>query len=717
MQRWGAFVARRAGLVLLVGVLATIGAGLYGFGVFGSLSNGGFDDPASESSQERLHELDTFGNKAVDVVAIYSSDELSVSDPAFEAEVQKVVAGLPSDKVSSVATWYDTQDPSMLSTDGHATSVIISLVGDDQDESGENYDAIAPELEAAGLETDIAGPWAVYNDVNVTVSEDLAHAESISLPFVLLLSLIIFGSVVAAFMPVLVGGVAVVGALAVVRLITLFTDVSVFSINVITLLGMGLAIDYALFVVSRFREELDAGRDPSDAITTTMRTAGRTVLFSGLTVAAAMSSLLVFPQAFLRSIGFGGIAAVTVAMVAALTLLPAMLRLLGHRIDALRIPFLNRRRSLVTGAGAWARLAHAVMARPIVYVVVITAVLLAIASPFLGAKWGSVDYRVLPQDAPAFVAAEKLNTEFGPERSTANVLVTGGDEAGIPSYLTALEEVPGVADVRPIDSASGATLLRVSWEGNSQTGASQTAIRDVRDVPAPPGAEVEVGGLAADTVDLLDSVKAHLPWMGLIVFGVMLILLFLAFGSVVLPLKAVVMNALSITASFGVVTWIFSDGNLEGPLGFTSSGFLDATQPILMLAILFGLSMDYEVFLLSRIREQWDRTHDNDAAVAAGVQKTGRIITSAALLLAIVIGAFGLSGIVFMKMIGIGMLVALLLDATVVRALLVPATMKLLGEWNWWAPGPLQRWWERNGFREEEVSEPEKSTPTEPARV
>ena len=220
---------------------------------------------------------------------------------------------------------------------------------------------------------------------------------------------------------------------------------------------MGLAIDYALFVVSRFREELDAGRDPSDAITTTMRTAGRTVLFSGLTVAAAMSSLLVFPQAFLRSIGFGGIAAVSVAMVAALTLLPALLRLLGHRIDALRIPFLNRRRhSLVTGSGAWARLAHAVMARPVVYVVVITAVLLAIASPFLGAKWGSVDYRVLPQDAPAYVAAEKLNTEFGPERSTANVLVTGADEAGIASYVTALEAVPGVADVRPVDSASGA---------------------------------------------------------------------------------------------------------------------------------------------------------------------------------------------------------------------------------------------------------------------
>ena len=265
--------------------------------------------------------------------------------------------------------------------------------------------------------------------------------------------------------------------------------------------------------------------------------------------------------------------------------------------------------------------------------------------------------------------------------------------------------VPGVLDVVPVAEADGTTLLRASWDGNSQSEASQDLLRDLREVQ-PASGEVLVGGLTAETVDLVASVSSHLPLMGLIVVGVMLVLLFLAFGSVVLPVKAVVMNLFSITASFGVVTWIFSDGNLADTLGFAPQGFLDATNPILMLAILFGLSMDYEVFLLSRVREEWDRSHDNDRAVAAGVQKTGRIITSAALLLGVVIGAFGTSGIVFMKMLGVGMLVALLIDATVVRALLVPATMKLLGRWNWYAPGPMARWWERHGFREEGAPEP-----------
>jgi len=722
MRAWGALVARRAGLVVMASLVVAVLAGVFGVGVFGSLSNGGFDDPKSEAARERTAELDAFGNQAVDVIAVYSDDQLSARDPAFRAAVQKVVNGLPKSQVSSVLTWYDTHDPELLSQDGHSTSVIISLAGTTQDENSDNYDAITPALQSDVLHTDVAGPWAVFNDVNTTVSSDLSRAESISMPFVLLLSLIIFGSVVAALMPVLIGGVAVVGALAVVRLITLFTDVSVFSVNVITLIGMGLAIDYALFVVSRFREELAAGRTPDEAVEVTMATAGRTVLFSGLTVAAAMSSLLIFPQEFLRSIGYGGIAAVLVAMLAALTILPAVLRLLGHRIDAWRIPLLNRRRAVDEAHGAWARVARGVMARPVVYVVVIVGALLLIALPFLGVRWGSVDYHVLPQDSPAHVAYEKLNTDFGPERSTANVLVTGADQRQLASYTTELAAVGGGIEVSPLQSQDGTTLLRASWPGNTESEASQTTVRELRDVPVPGGAESLVGGQSADTVDLLDSIAAHLPWMGLFVVGVMFVLLFLAFGSLVLPVKAVLMNGFSITASFGVVTWIFSDGHLEGPLGFTSSGFLDATQPILMLAILFGLSMDYEVFLLSRVREQWDRTRNNDVAVTSGVQKTGRIITSAALLLAIVIGAFGTSGIVFMKMLGIGMLVALLIDATVVRALLVPATMKLLGEWNWWAPGPLRRWWERHGFREYDaapagLSEPEQSRSEAPARA
>ena len=716
IRRWAIVVAERARLVLLVSVLAVVTAGVYGVGVFGSLSNGGFDDPDSESAQELALEREVFGNRSPDVIAIFSSEQLRATSPQFRAEVRRVVESLPADAVASTATYYETGNPALVSEDGTATQVLVSLAGDGQDAMADSYDRVRSVLESDVLETDLAGPWAVFGDVNHIAAEDLERAEMFSLPIVLVLSFLIFGSLVAASMPVVVGAVAVVGSLAVVRLITGVTEVSVFSINVITLLGMGLAIDYALFVINRFREELAKlpVEDPGavrTAIIATMTTAGRTVLFSGLTVAAAMSSLLIFPQTFLRSMGYGGMVAVVVAMLAALTILPALLALLGRRIDAGRLPW-RRHRPVATEAvhGAWATLAHSVMRRPGIYLALITVGLLAIASPFLGVKWGSVDYRVLPPDAPAHVASDKLNSEFGSETSIANVMLTGADQGQVRGYVDALSGVAGVTAVDPVAQERQTSLLRVVWEGNSQTQASQDTVQALRAVDPPPGSEALVGGMTANTVDLLGSVGDHLPWMALIVVGVMLVLLFLAFGSLVLPVKAVLMNALSITASFGVVTWIFSDGHLEGLLGFESPGFLDATQPILMLAILFGLSMDYEVFLLSRVREQWDLTGDNTVAVATGVQKTGRIITSAALLLAVVIGAFGTSGLVFMKLIGVGMLVALLIDAVVVRALLVPATMKLLGSWNWWAPGPMRTWWDRHGIREYDV-------PPAPART
>jgi RND superfamily putative drug exporter len=706
LQRWGGFVARRALTVLLTGIVVAIAAAAYGFGVFDSLSNGGFDDPDSEATIEREAEQDAFGNRSVDVAAIYSDAEHTADSPEFQAAVEAVVADLPGDAVSAVVPYYEVPpEQGLVSTDGHSAQVLISLEGDTQDEVMENFDEVEPGLEAEGLQTDLAGPLAVYNDVNEITSEDLERAELISMPVVILLALLIFGSVVAASMPAMVGLLAMVGALAIVRVLAQFTEVSIFSVNVISLLGIGLAIDYALFVISRFREELallpdDDPEASSTAIQRTMVTAGRTVLFSGLTVAAALASLLIFPQAFLRSMGYGGIAAVLIAMLAALTVLPAVLRLLGRKVDAGRLPW-RRHRPVAVGDehGWWAQLARGVMRRPVVVIVVTVVGLLAIASPFLGVKWGSVDYRVLPDDAPAHVAADKLATDFGTEQSSANLLLQGTSEADVAAYMTEIEAVDGIVAVQPVAAEGDTTLLRAVWDGNSQTERSQDIVRDLREVDPESGTAM-VGGLAADTVDLIDSVGAHLPWMGLIVVLVMLVLLFVAFGSLVLPVKAVVMNLFSITASFGVITWIFSDGNLSDFLGFTPQGYLDATNPILMLAILFGLSMDYEVFLLSRVREEWDRTHDNDLAVATGVQKTGRIITSAALLLAVVIGAFSMSGIVFMKMLGIGMLVALLVDATVVRALLVPATMKLLGRWNWWAPGPLRRWWERYGFRE-----------------
>ena len=563
IAKWAHVLVTRAKFVLVFSVIAVIGAGMYGIGVFDSLSNGGFDDADSESAKELVLERDTFGNKAVDVIAIYSSDDLAATAPAFRQEVQAILADLPEDAVASVTTYYDTKSPDLLSQDKQSTQVLISLAGITQDELGGSFDAIKDDLESTGrfteLDTALAGPWAVYTDVNKIAAEDLAQAETYSLPIVLILSFLIFGSLVAASMPVLVGAVAVVGALAVVRLLTQFTEVSVFSINVITLIGMGMAIDYALFVVSRFREEL--AKLPDDdpdavgtAVRTTMATAGRTVLFSGFTVAASMASLLIFPQGFLRSMGYGGIAAVTVAMLAALTILPAMLMLLGRRIDGGRLPW-RRHRPVATESdhGAWAALAHSVMRRPVVYLAAIIVGLLAIASPFLGVNWGSVDYRVLPAEAPANIAAQTLNDEFGRETSMANIMLTGADRAETATYINDLEAVAGVTAVQPIDQTGDMSLLRVFWEGNSQSAFSQDMVGDLRGITPPAGAEALTGGLTADTVDLLTSVGDHLPWMGLTVVGVMLLLLFLVFGSVVLPLKAVVMNAVSITASFGVV--------------------------------------------------------------------------------------------------------------------------------------------------------------------
>ncbi len=724
MDAWGRFVAGRSWAVLLAGVAVVLAAAAYGIGVFGHLSNGGFDDPATDSARELALEQSVFPGRETDLVVIYSSATLRADDPAFEQAVTGALAAVPAGHVGTALTYYQTKSPALLSTDGHATRVIVTLSGTTQDAKSADWDAVKDSFRAPGLSTSIAGQWAVFGDVNGQVSADIAKAESLSMPIVFILSLLIFGSLVSALMPTLVGGIAVMGAFAVVRLITGVTEVSIFSINVITLLGMGLAIDYALFVVSRFREELAAQPDDSResvraALARTMATAGRTVLFSGLIVAASLASLLLFPQNFLRSMGYGGVAAVLVAMTAALTVLPALLAVLGPRIEVGRMPWRRGSRARLADArtpdelhgtereqvhGAWARVAHSVMRRPVVYLVAITLGLLALASPFLGARWGSVDERVLPTSAASRQAAELQAELFGGETAGASITLRGADEAAAAAYATAVRAVPGVQEAAPVATASvdgrPVSLVSVTWEGNSQTAASQGVVRDLRAVPAPDGAQALVGGPTADAVDLIDSIGAHLPWMALVVAAVMLVLLFVAFGSVVLPLKAIVMNAVSIGASFGVVTWIFQDGHLAGLLGFTSPGYLDVTQPILMLAILFGLSMDYEVFLLSRVREEWDRTGDNTRAVATGIQRSGRIITSAALLLAVVIGGFATSGIIFIKMIGVGMLVAVLLDATVVRALLVPATMRLLGRANWYAPAPLARWWQRHGHRE-----------------
>src|SRR5664280_620665 len=470
MQRWGRFVARRAWTVLVAGLVLVAAAAVFGLGVFGSLSNGGYDDPASDSARSLVKEHATFTSHDADIVVIYSSASMKVSDPAFRASVSNVINGLPKGSIQRVTSWYLTPSPTLISKDQHATRVIFALSGTTQDQKATLFDRLSTHLDAKGLSTTVGGQWAVFRDVNHAVSRDIAKAELISMPIVIILCLVIFGSVTAALMPAFVGGVAIFGAFAFVRAITLVTDVSVFSINIITLIGMGLAIDYALFVVSRFREEL--AKQPGTerqhvnaAVGATMATAGRTVLFSGLIVAASLASLLIFQQNFLRSMGYGGVAAVLAAMLAALTLLPALLSVLGPRIEGGRMPW--RRSAREAGpnveTGAWATLAHSVMRRPVAYLLVITVGLLALGAPFLSARWGSTDERVLPVSAPSRVAADMGSRLFGGGTSSANVVVSGTSGPQLASYVAQLARVRGVASVQVIDRAVAPTGAITSW--------------------------------------------------------------------------------------------------------------------------------------------------------------------------------------------------------------------------------------------------------------
>jgi uncharacterized membrane protein YdfJ with MMPL/SSD domain len=468
------------------------------------------------------------------------------------------------------------------------------------------------------------------------------------------------------------------------------------------LLGLGMAIDYALLMVGRFRDELRQGYEPREAVGRTVATAGRTVLVSGLTISLALASLLIFPQVFLRSMGMGGMAAVLVATLGSLIVLPALLAILGHRIDALRVPLpWRRRREASADHGGWARLARSVMRRPLPYLAGVLALLVGTALPFLGAKFSGVDERVLPEGTPARTVSETIASDF-PGGSTAPIQTyIDGATAGQVRELTGrIGNVPGVTEAEVTVSSDASALITVSYAGSRTGDRAHYVVESIRDLATPAGVEVLVGGRTAADIDRIDSIGSRLPWMALIMATVTIVLLFLAFGSVLLPLKAVAMNLLSIGASFGALVWVFQDGHLSDWLGFTPLGHLDPTIPILILAVLFGLATDYEIFLLSRVREAWDRTGDNTASVASGLQATGRIITAAAMLLATVVAGFATGQITLTKMIGIGMVVAIVVDATLVRALLVPATMRLLGRWNWWAPRPLARFYRRYGIRE-----------------
>jgi uncharacterized membrane protein YdfJ with MMPL/SSD domain len=734
-ETWGRIVHRRRWVVLAIAAIGIVGFVVWGTGVFGALQKaGGFNAPGSQSQQETSLAAKTFGRDSGDVVVLYSGRHLQVSDPAFKTAVTRTLSALPPGKVISTATFWSTH--STDSTDfvnkaGNETYAVIELAGHSDAARITSYDAISGQLSAPGLTTRIGGFTPTEKAINSEVTSDIGRAEGLSMPILLILLLFIFGGLVAASLPLAVGGIAILGSFTALRLITLVTPVAIYSINITTILGLGLAIDYGLFIVGRFREELGrSGSGPDStqaALARTMATAGRTVAVSGITVSVALASLMLFPETFLRSMGYGGVATVVVDMLAALTVLPALLAVLGPKVNALRV-----RRSVVRQradgtSGGWYRLARNVMRRPVAYAATIVVVLLALGAPFLHVVWGGTDARVLPATAQARVVTQALSHDFAgnPTAPVESLVSFSGPIAGSPTraadlaaYTRDLARVPGVTGARVTGVRDNVARVDLRYSADPMSVAARNIVTGARAVGPPAGAHVLVGGQTAQLTDELGSLSSTLPWMALVMAAATFVLLFLAFGSIVLPLKAIVMNVLSLSATFGVIVWIFQWGHLSGLLQFTSTGTIDPSTPILMLAILFGLSMDYEVFLLSRIRERYDVTGDSTAAVASGLQRTGGVITSAALLLVIVVGAFSASGITFIKLMGVGMIVALIVDATIVRVLLVPATMRLLGRANWYAPAPLRRLYAKYGITEsEELEEPAPTPSREPARA
>ncbi|MFE7588537.1 MMPL family transporter [Kitasatospora sp. NPDC057512] len=730
-------VARR-GLILALTVFVAALAAFYGAGVQQHLANGGFQDPSSESMRVDDALARDFGTGAPNLVVIASGrDGKGLEDPAVVAAATGLVDRIRSfdGVVSADSYWTSGRPASLRSKDGAGGLVLVRLGGNEGTYQAEAK-RIVPRLGDDRLDLRFTGIAQTYVEVERVSADDLLRAELIVAPITLVLLVVVFGSLAAALVPLLVGGISVVFTTAVLQLLTELTPVSVFALNVTTALGLGLAIDYSLFVISRFRDELAAGADVGQAVRTTVRTAGLTVLFSGLTVALSLSALLVFPMYFFRSIAYGGIAVVLVAALTSVVALPALLAVLGHRVNRFDVFGRFRRR---TPSGFWRRLALGVMRRPVPVMTVVAGLLLLLGSPFLSASFSLADDRVLPASSPARQAAQYLRDHFDlGETNPIPVVLPGLPEAeaaqALPPYAERLSALPGVQRVDtltgsyaggrlvapPTDASkrftarAGSRLSVVSSvEPYSRQGrALVAAVRTADGAPVP----ARVGGQAAQLVDTTHATGGTLPLALLIIAVTTFVLLFLFTGSVLIPVKAILLNLLSLTATFGSMVYVFQDGHLKWLVGdFTTTGMIDATMPVLMFCIAFGLSMDYEVFLLSRIREEYLRSGDSTHSVALGLEKTGRVMSAGALLIGTVFVTFASSGLTLLKLLGVGLALAVVVDATLVRGLLVPAFMRLAGRANWWAPGPLRRLHDRFGLSEHSGEVPEeyrgRSTP------
>jgi putative drug exporter of the RND superfamily len=734
-ERLGAFVVRRRRAVIGAWVLLLLAAVPLAPQAAGALRAGGFTLDDLPSAQAR-HVLESeLGAAPSAVIVVLHSSAAAAGSPAFEIPAAAAVRDLEgAPHVRGILS--HLLAPAQVSADRH-TAYDVVLLDLAPDDSPDALPILQPRLHAApGLEVGLAGGPAFYGDVQSVSESDLQRSELISLPLAGLALLFVFGSVVAATLPLAVGGGAVVIALAVIGAVAGVTPMSIFVLNLATLLGLGLGVDYSLLMTSRFREELAARSGPdrvADAVRVTVATAGRAVFFSGLTVLLGLLGLVLFEFMILRSVGIAGAIVVGLAVTAALTLLPALLAVIGTRLDALRVRPIS---SHPAAEGRWSRLARWVMRRPVAVLVPTLAFLLVLGTPFLHVRFNAPDASILPPSVPSRAAFDRLVAEFGegafaPLSLAVRTTGAATDPANVArlfAYSRQLAADPRVTRVESLvdvdprlrldqyqllysnpggppdrfvrDTLQGTTrgdltAFTVFTPFGPNRDEARRLVADLRSpngpLAPPQGVSVLVSGGAADVSDVVGRIGADFPRTALFIVLTTYAVLFVLLRSVILPAKALLMNTLSIVASFGALVWIFQDGNLSRPLDFQPLGFVETTQPVILFCVLFGLSMDYEVFLLTRMKEVWDRTGDNVGAVASGLERSGRIVTSAALIVVLVAGSFAFAEIVLIKALGIGMAIAVALDATVVRALLVPATMRLLGRWNWWIPARLER--------------------------
>jgi len=721
--------------IIAIALLVMVACGIFGIPVAKHLSAGGFQDPTSESAQATKLLVDKFGQGDMELLITVTSDAgaQGTAARAVGTDIADQLKASPYvGEVTSAWTGPASAAPALMSKDGKTGLIVAGITGGEsgaQQHAKDLTDRLVHNRD--GVTVRAGGEAMTYVQINAQSEKDLLTMESIAIPLSFIVLVWVFGGLISAALPLAVGGFAILGSMAVLRAVTLITDVSIFALNLTVAMGLALAIDYTLLIISRYRDELADGADCDRALVRTMMTAGRTVLFSAMTVGLSMVAMALFPMYFLKSFAYAGIAVVVFAAVAAIVVAPAAIALLGDRLDSLDARRLARwvfkrpdpvRKPIEQTF--WYRSTKLVMRRAVPIGVAIVALLLMLGTPFLGIKWGFPDERVLPQSLSARQVGDDLRANFEVD-SARNVTVVIPNTAGVTPadmdrYASALSQVPDVSSVsapggtfaggRSVGPPSAATgfkdgsaFLTVGSTAPLFSDASESQLDKLRAVPPPAGQHVELTGVAQVNRDSSEAITSRLPMVLGIIAAITFVLLFLLTGSVILPLKALVLNVLSLTAAFGALVWIFQEGHL-GALGTTPTGTLVANMPVLLFCIAFGLSMDYEVFLVSRIREYWLKSGktraDNDESVALGLARTGRVVTAAALLMAISFAALIAAQVAFMRMFGLGLTLAVIADATLVRMLLLPAFMHVLGRWNWWAPKPLARLHDRIGVSE-----------------